>query len=203
MLVGMTREESDREDLLGEATALEERIELAPIAGAPGSSRKFEAATHPSQSGETSGSADNPALPGNEPIVVGFRACGAASFFFGDDPVYQFNTAAQLRRAYSEGLLFKAVRGRLVSLERVRKPTEVQLLRRELPPDKTSAFLAEMHNRLHDLAEQLEAGRLKVIGQVPAGTDVLGRVQAWLTDHTDLPIAVTPHVRAATRERCG
>ena len=33
MLAGMAREESDREDLLREATALVERIELAPFDG--------------------------------------------------------------------------------------------------------------------------------------------------------------------------
>ena len=73
----MARRESDREDLLREATALVERAELT-IEG-------FD-----------------------EPIVVGFRRDGSASFFFGADPVYQFNTAFELRRAFVVGLLYKA-----------------------------------------------------------------------------------------------
>ena len=93
----MARDESSREDLLREATALVERIELritAPISAAHDR---------------------------DDHVVVGFRANGAASFFFGDDPVYQFNSAGQLRRAYCGGLLFKATHGRLVSLQRVRQ----------------------------------------------------------------------------------
>ena len=78
-----------------------------------------------------------------EPIVVGFRRDGALSIFFGDDPVYQFNAAGELRRAYCDGLLFKAVRGRLVSLRRVRgQHDEVQLVRHDLTRREQAAFLS-------------------------------------------------------------
>ena len=90
----MARDQSSREDLLREATALVERIELR-IAGPM--SVKHDRDDH---------------------VVVGFRANGSASFFFGEDPVYQFNSAGQLRRAYCGGLLIKAAHGRLVSLQR-------------------------------------------------------------------------------------
>src|SRR5204863_2544475 len=78
----MAREESSREDLLREATALVERIELIP-------------------NGSTS----------DGRIVAGFRRNGALSVFFGEDPVYQFNAAGELRRAYTDGKLLKADRG--------------------------------------------------------------------------------------------
>ena len=83
MLAAWPARNPNREDLLREATALVERIELVPHRD-----RQFDA---------------------SEPIVVGFRADGALSIFFGDDPVYQFNAAGELRRAYCDGLLFKAV----------------------------------------------------------------------------------------------
>ena len=71
---GMARDESDREDLLREATALVERIELAPADAAD-----------------------------DEHIVAGFRRDGALSIYFGADPVYHFNSAGELRRAYCDG----------------------------------------------------------------------------------------------------
>jgi hypothetical protein len=43
--------------------------------------------------------------------IAGFRTSGS-DFFFGAEPVYQFNTAGELRRAYCDDLLIKASRGR-------------------------------------------------------------------------------------------
>src|SRR4051794_11841558 len=97
----MARHESDREDLLREATALVERVELT-MAGS------------------------------EEPIVIGFRRDGSCSMFFGADPVYQFNTQAELRRAFREGRLVKAEGGRLVALERRREAGQLVLLRHAL-----------------------------------------------------------------------
>src|ERR1700704_5517811 len=104
----MAREESSREELLREATALVERVELIP----------------------------NVAISDGH-IVAGFRRNGALSVFFGEDPVYQFNAAGELRRAYTNGKLLKADRGRLAALQRVRTQNEVQLVRHEL--DETDA----------------------------------------------------------------
>src|SRR5215216_4505512 len=94
----MAREGSSREDLLREATALVERIELLPRT----TDRSMVASD----------------LVG-EHIIAGFRRDGALSIFFGEDPVYQFNAAGALRRAYCDGKLLKAARGRLAALQRV------------------------------------------------------------------------------------
>src|SRR5687768_8047260 len=109
----MSRTESDREDLLREATALVERAELQ-VAGL------------------------------GEPIVVGFRRDGAASFFFGADPVYQFNAAGELRRAYVGGLLYKAEQGELVALRRERTPAETALVRHDLSAAESTDLLAAL-----------------------------------------------------------
>jgi hypothetical protein len=170
----MAREESDREDLLREATALVERIELKPLD-----------------------------LLVSENVVVGFRRDGAMSVFFGADPVYQFNAAGELRRAFCAGRLLKAVHGSLVSLRRVRGQNAVELLRHDLTPDEQSLFLSNMMMRLSDLSEQLEMGRFSVVGQVPAGADVLGRVQKWLAAHRSAGIAKAPNVGRAKRGHDG
>src|SRR3954469_16416273 len=123
----MAREESGREDLLREATALIERIELRP------------------RTTDLSIAASNLS---DEPIVAGFRRDGALSIFFGEDPVYQFNAGGELRRAYFSGKLLKATRGRLVALERVRTEHEVQLMRNELLREEEVEFLNQMENCL-------------------------------------------------------
>ena len=160
----MSRSESDREDLLREATALVERIELP--------------------------------LPGyDEPIVVGFRKDGSASFFFGPDPVYQFNTAGELRRAYANGLLYKAETGRLVSLRRERSATETALVRHELTPDETTALLAGLTGHFEQLRAALQVDAHQVLREVPAAANLPPRILAWLQQlPTTIPIASAPRV---------
>lgn len=160
----MAREESDREDLLREATAFVERIEFAPT--------------------------DRPAA---DRVFIGFRADGAMSAFFGADPVYQFNAAGELRRAFCKGLLFKAMKGRLISLERGRQKHQVQLLRHELSEQEQARFLSQMRGRLREFVDQFNTRQLAVVGQVPAQTNVLGRVRNWFAAHESFPIARTPH----------
>src|SRR5436190_5016936 len=129
----MSRHESDREDLLKEATALVERVEL-----------RLE--------GEA------------ESIVAGFRRDGAASFFFGADPVYQFNAAKELRRAFVGGLLYKTDSGRLVQMRRERTAEAVELRSRELDAVETAAFLSRAEAELAVLQSALAASRFEVVG---------------------------------------
>jgi hypothetical protein len=162
----MPRHESDREDLLREATALVDRAELR-IPGEP------------------------------EPITVGFRKDGSLSIYFGGDPVYQFNAAGQLRRAYVAGLLYKAEQGRLVSLRRERTAVEVALQRTALDPMLTAEFLQAMRERLSQLRAALDGGDFKLLGEVSASGDTLARVRARLADlPAHEPLARAPNVGA-------
>jgi hypothetical protein len=166
----MARDESSREDLLREATALVERIEFAARA-----TESLPVAGH-----------------GDEHIVAGFRRDGALSVFFGEDPVYQFNAAGELRRAYKSGKLLKAAGGRLVSLTRVRAEHETQLVRHDLTPDEQAAFETKMQEDLKGFARLLHGNGFNVIGQMPADADILGRVKNWFTSHKSWPIATKP-----------
>ncbi len=150
----MARQEQDREDLLAEATALTERVELRVDGFA-------------------------------EPVVVGFRSYGAVSCYFGADPAYHFNSAGRLRRAYAGGLLYKAEQGRLASLDRRRTGSEVQLVRHDLDAAETRRFLEAAAAKLIGLREKLSRGSFERVGQHPEGADVVGRVQAWLSQHAD------------------
>jgi hypothetical protein len=161
----MARNESDREALLREATALGQRVELT--------------------------------IPGfADPIVCGFRRDGSASFYFGADPVYQFNTASQLRRAYIGGRLVKAERRRLIALSRERLQHEIALVRHELSDGESAAILAESSSHLNRLKEALQGNQAAINGQVPPSADVIGRLLAWLGDRPPtIRIAAAPNAR--------
>jgi hypothetical protein len=159
----MARNEFDREDLFREATALVERIEFRQ--------------THSAA----------------EPLVVGFRADGALSVYLGSDPVYQFNAAGQLRRAFCDGQLYKAVRGRLASLRRERGENKVQLVRHDLTDAEQEAFLEQMSIRLQSFSQQLSANEWIPAGQVPVNADVAGRVKKWFADHQMIDVATQPN----------
>lgn len=161
----MARHEQDREDLLAQATALVERIELSIPAEA-------------------------------EPVIVGFRRGGEASFYFGPDVAFQFNSQSKLRRAHFHGRLFKAESGRLVSLDRHRREGAVELARHDLTADETATFLTDLSLRLERLDAALAGGEFQTIGQVPSGVDLVGRIRAWLTAAPrPVSLAAAPGVR--------
>ena len=116
-----------------------------------------------------------------ENVIVGFRKGGAASFFFGPDPVYQFNTENELRRAFRGGNLIKADGRRLVELRRERAAGEVQLRRRPLDEEEANALLSECWQTLGALHCQLAADQFELVAQVPTDADVLKRVANWLS----------------------
>jgi hypothetical protein len=161
----MARHELDREDLLREATALVQRVEVA--------------------------------IPGyDEPVVIGFRKDGSVSVFFGAEPVYQFNAANELRRAYVGGLLYKAERGGLVELRRERSESEVALIRRELTSEEMRDFLEAMEKHLTRLRQAFCSGTYAVLRQIPSQANLSQRVTNWLADLPEpVPVAQGPNVK--------
>ncbi len=160
----MAREESDREDLIREATALVQRVELA-ISGF------------------------------TEPIVAGFRRNGALSIYFGADPVYQFNAASQLRRAYVDGKLFKADAGRLVQIQRQRRMQEIVLLRQDLNESQIGTFLTIMRDFLGQILAALAGSEFEIVCQIPLGADIIAPLRTELAKILAVSqIAVKPNV---------
>ncbi len=156
----MAREESDREDLIAEATALVDRVAFAI-----------------------------PDLA--DEIVVGFRSDGSPSIYLKPYRVYQFNNAAELRRAYLDGVLYKAERGRLTAMRRERTPRETALVGRELNDDETAAFLLSMRKELARLVALLRDGKVVCTRQVTrestseSGQTAESRAIDWLSNLPD------------------
>jgi hypothetical protein len=162
----VARYEIDREDLLREATALVERIEL-----------------HISERSDLN------------PIVVGFRSNGAASVFFGSEPVYHFNSAGELRRAFCKGALVKVDQGRLVEMQRYRQTHVVELQSRKFTDAEQQRFIDEVQSRLRQLASDLRSGQFTIVGQVPAQIDILGRVLRWISELGEVRVATIPRLQ--------
>lgn len=120
-----------------------------------------------------------------EEIFVGFRRDGAASFYFGADRVYHFNSHRQLRRGFVGHELFKAENGKLISLERRRTDQAVELVSRALDEPASREFLAEVERHIGTLAGALAAGAFTLIGNVPGDVDVIARLRTWLDEGDD------------------
>ncbi len=160
----MAHEELPREDLLREATALVERVELVPTAPCR-----------------------------DQSIVAGFRPDGALSIFFGEEEVYHFNAVGALRRVYLDGHLYKALSGELVRLTRVRTTQQVELRSRALESAEKANFVVALQSRLAALATDMAVGMFEVRREVPPNANVVDRLRDWLTGHPAVPIATRPN----------
>jgi hypothetical protein len=167
----LAKQEVDREDILREATALVNRVEL-----------------------KVSGRA------GGDHIVFGFRKCGSLAVYFGTEPVYQFNANQALRRAYHQGCLLKAVDCLLVSMRRERQDGTLQLLSTSWDAEKTREFVGQVRQDMSQLAEAIAAGEVQVRGFVAAEQQTTAEILItqfcnWCNDHLpDLQVARLPSV---------
>jgi len=116
----------------------------------------------------------------SEPVIFGLRREGASSLFFGQDPVFHFNSRNELRRAYVGGDLIKAEQGRAIRLRRVRTQSEVQLQRSALTPVEGNALIDLLQSRLVALRTGIDMGGLQVVAVHPPEADMIDRLQTWL-----------------------
>jgi len=131
----------------------------------------------------------------DEPVVVGFRRSGAASFYFGQDVVYQSNTASELRRAYLDGKMYKTEKRQLVRLNPMRTNESLELISHELTPAETTEFLSAARARIRALQSALCENRYRLIGQVPNDQDVPKQIREWLAKlPAEIVLAETPRV---------
>lgn len=130
------------------------------------------------------------------PVFIGFRRDGCLSIYFETEEVYHWNTDYAVRRAFRDGLLYKAEQGRLVSMRRDRSGDGVFLVRHELTPEETSAFLEQADLRLQTFCQQLSAGDCKPLAEIPTPGTCAARL---LEFNQELPrpltVAKSPHAR--------
>ena len=108
-----------------------------------------------------------------------------------------FTSDNRLRRGYVDGLLLKAVEGRLVQMRRVRVDGEVQLRSRELTPDEQLALLDRVTRWLRSLLDALSNSQYELVGQVPAEAEIAPLAIEWLDEllTSDVLAAQQPGIR--------
>lgn len=103
-----------------------------------------------------------------EPVVVGFRANGWLSLYFGSDPMYQFNESGRLRRAFVGGLLYRTQGTTLAQLRRERSESETTLLRRDLTEPELIEFQRATRRAIETLRQHLVTNQVVILRQIPA-----------------------------------
>jgi hypothetical protein len=147
----MARQSHHREDLLRDATALSPRILLqVVIQGQPCE------------------------------VFAGFREPESLAIYFDDDPIYQFNSQGELRRAFVAGSIIKADKGQLVAWERSETFDQTAMLSRRLSADATNGLTNVMLARFAELKASISNDNSKIVGQVPPDGDAFEMLQAWL-----------------------
>lgn len=167
----MAKQKQDKEDILREATALVNRVELK--LGGEGES--------------------------DDSVFVGFRRDGSVSFFYGGEPVYQFNTQHAFRRGYYQSTMLKAEQGKLVQLTRSREGEQLVLLSREFNAQQSSEFLEEMRQNLLNLLAAIRNDEYELIGFVvveeTTAQQLLFQIADWIEQHAvQIRIADVPNV---------
>ena len=135
-------------------------------------------------------------VPGEaDPVVTGLKSSGHLSLYFGQDPVYQFDDAGRLRRAYVGAFLYRTEGSTLACIHRERSTSATTLHRRDLSEDELAAFLATMTTRVARLRASLADGSAREIRGV-CETEKPGFVPAL-----DLVLAASPQLAAAIANR--
>lgn len=160
----MARHAQDREDLLRDAKALVPRVQLRL-----------------------------PILGKVCDVFAGFRT-GAASLYFDFDPVYQFNSAGELRRAFVDDCIVKAVAGRLKVWKTQRTPTEVTMQSHFMAPEEVEKLRGDLVARIHELQAGIERNKFELVGQVPAESNAVEQLLAWLLELREFKIADVANV---------
>jgi hypothetical protein len=162
----MARFTKDREDLLLEATALVPRVML-----------RMTLLCEPCE------------------VFAGFRG-QSLSVYFDASPVYHFNRAGELRRAFIDDQLVKAEQGRLVGTVRERSPTAVVLASTPLSGVAVERLAAGLCSRLAEVRGNLNRGEFELVGQTPPGGEGVDRLRAWLAAWSGFRIAAVANVNS-------
>lgn len=97
--------------------------------------------------------------PEPEPCVIGFRATGAASVYFGEQPVLHFDARGRLRRLFAQDQQFVAQRGTLMQRKRVGPGYRLLADLHPLPPERQKQWLIELELRLRRLLQAVLSGQ--------------------------------------------
>jgi hypothetical protein len=190
----MAIEESDREDLLGQAVQMPLRIliEIAALDSNATNATTLDAdpIANPDPVAGEEGIAEIARLQ----IFVGRRKTGGVSIYIDEDPVYQFTESGKLRRAFVSGKKYAAHLGKLCPITRTTQGGRVALVWQQLDDQQFVDFQEMWSRYLLHLMNAVISGSYKIMGQVPENEGLPAWFSAWLeTAPTELIIAEKPN----------
>jgi len=126
--------------------------------------------------------------------VLGWRKNTALSLFDDVDPVFQFNTAGQLRRVYFDGKRISTQDGRLTHLQKVADPSGRLAFRPvALTETETAEVLARLSVSIERIGQALQSVDTEIETVGIAAESFVARVRAWCEDDRDFQISATPN----------
>ncbi len=176
----MAKDAHDREDLLRDATALPERIELVVL---------------------TDKEVGNTLEPFEQPVFCGFREGDAFSFYWGQDTVFQFNVAGELRRAYWQERMVATYQRQLHWLSPDSSSGRLRLARTAFSEQESERFLAMAAQYVAAVEEALAKETATVVGCFPVDADVAGKVLRCLQEIDVTDLAVHPGVGRKSKNK--
>jgi hypothetical protein len=133
-------------------------------------------------------------LLGGIPVVVGFRRLGQLSLYCGLDPVFQFNSAGQLRRAFCQGQRYAARSGTLVQLRRPSRGGKVELQSIPLEASRQASVVELALQWLARLRQAAEDGTTEWRVIEPQPDEFRRQLSQWFQQSSgELAIASSPH----------
>jgi len=126
-------------------------------------------------------------------VFAGFRG-DCLSLYFGENPVFHFNSRGELRRAFVDGQLLKANHGALTTLKREQSESKSILRSRPFRASEATALFADLDRRLLALSAALRDAEYETRGQVPPEGDALPRLVQWLDSRPAVAAAESPRV---------
>ena len=190
----MAIEESDREDLLGQAVQMPLRILIEIAALDLGATNRRTVNAEPIANPEPVAGEEEIAEIARLQIFVGRRKTGGVSIYFDEDPVYQFTESGELRRAFVIGKKYAAHLGKLCPITRSARGGRIALEWQQLDDQQFVNFQGMWSRYLLHLINAVSSGSYKIMGQVPENEGLPAWFSAWLeTSPSRLIIAEKPN----------
>lgn len=132
------------------------------------------------------------------PVFWGQKKNGHFSFYFGSEPVYQFDQAGLLRRAYIEGSLYRTQGSTLARLTRDRNSEETVLKRYDLTITEVESLLQAMADRFRKLESAFhEQAGIQQIDTLPelSATELRDLIQSQIQQVLQHADQLAPRIR--------
>ncbi len=120
-------------------------------------------------------------------VVVGFRDLNQCSIYCGEDPVFQFNADAKLRRVFFQGVVYRAAVGELMQMRRSSKGGRVLFDSSQAPNDVMTQIQFSLGEWLANLRVALGEAEWRVIGE--SREEFLRRLEVFLS-RVSAPVSI-------------